>query len=382
MSSVFDNIPDIDFIEGISLEGTKNDMLQDYIDEYKSITGKEILLASAAPERLILNACALRVYQAFRYIDKMGKMNLTKYSEDGFLDNLGVLKNAERAKAKAATTVIRFNLSEPRITTTPIPLGTRVTGSMNLYFATTEYKEIPIGSLYVDVNAECLTVGKLGNDYKAGQIDSLVDISSCPYVKNAVNISTSVGGRDLEDNESFRESIYMAPAAYSVAGPSDAYKVRVKQCIDNIGDVRVESPEKGVVDIRFLMSDGSIPSAELIETVSQSISDKGVRPLTDKVQVSAPDIVNYNINLTYYINKSDANIAVDIQEAVSNAVNAYIRWQKSIGKDINPDKLNMLIMNAGAKRVVISAPIYTALDKGAVAVIGTNTVIYGGLEDD
>ena len=61
--------------------------------------------------------------------------------------------------------------------------------------------------------------------------------------------------------------------------------------------------------------------------------------------------------MTYYINRSDMAQAATIQNEVTEAVNAYVLWQRSdIGKDINPSELEHRIRAAGAKRAVIRSP--------------------------
>ena len=68
---------------------------------------------------------------------------------------------------------------------------------------------------------------------------------------------------------------------------------------------------------------------------------------------------------------------------MNDAVADYILWQKSkIGRDINPDELIQRIKAAGAKRVVIASPGYTVINNESVAVCQSQTITYGGLEDD
>ena len=105
--------------------------------------------------------------------------------------------------------------------------------------------------------------------------------------------------------------------------------------------------------------------------------------MTDKVTVKAPETVTYDINMKYFINTSDLQKAQTIQASVTAAVNEYIIWQRSkIGRDINPNKLVQLAVDAGAKRVEITSPVFQTIDKAAVPKLTTQTVTYGGIEDD
>jgi phage-related baseplate assembly protein len=142
-------------------------------------------------------------------------------------------------------------------------------------------------------------------------------------------------------------------------------------------------PSAGNVDVRFITTGGERPDEALAGEVLEYLSAADRRPLTDHVTVQAPEVVNYNINLTYYIRTVDKLAATSIQAAVELAIEEYILWQKSkIGRDINPDELVARIKAAGAKRVAITAPTFTTLTPIQLAVLGTKTVTYGGLEDE
>ena len=72
-----------------------------------------------------------------------------------------------------------------------------------------------------------------------------------------------------------------------------------------------------------------------------------------------------------------------IQAEVAKAVDNYKTWQRAIGRDINPSQLVRMVMDAGAKRVTVTAPEYTAVDATKVSALQGDAVInYGGLEDD
>ena len=93
--------------------------------------------------------------------------------------------------------------------------------------------------------------------------------------------------------------------------------------------------------------------------------------------------VDYDLELTYYINNSDSTSASTIQSKVNAAVEEYIVWQRSkIGRDINPSELIQRIVSAGAKRVEVVKPVFQKIAKDAVAKLGTKKVTYGGVEDD
>ena len=229
--------------------------------------------------------------------------------------------------------------------------------------------------------AKCTEAGVIGNDFAAGELTTLVD--PIGFISKVENTEKSTGGTEIESDQSMAERIYLAPSSYSTAGPDDAYEYWVKESNPAIGDVKISSPTPGVVDIRFLMADGSIPDDTMIEVVKSAVNQRGKRPLTDFVQVQAPEIEEYNIDVTYYINSSDNKIVTVIQEQVDAAISEYQLWQTAkVGRDINPDELIARINHAGAKRAVVRAPSFHVIGETAKAQCTGINVVYGGLEDD
>lgn len=374
-------LPDITFIDGLSLQDVQGMLMESFAEKYKEATGKQVELSKADPNRIILLACAQILYQGFQHIDKGGKMNFLKYAYGGYLDNMAALKKISRLPARCARVPVKFLLSCPRESATGIPAGTRVTAAYEAYFATVEYMEIPAGGTEATVMAECTEAGTAGNGYAAGELNILVD--PVGFVASVKNTATSSGGTDAESDQNLAERVFLAPSSFSTAGPDDAYEYWVKACSPGIGDVRITSPEPGVVDIRFLMADGEIPDDAAVSAVQDYVSQRGKRPLTDYVQVLKPEAEEYGIDMTYYINASDAASAASLQKRIEESIAGYRFWQASrVGRDINPDELTARAVGAGAKRVEVREPAFRVVGETAKAVCTGTRVVYGGLEDD
>ena len=380
MQSVF-NLPDVSFTDNDTLDAMQARLIANYEARYKELTGKEISLAPADPMRVLIYALALDLYQIEQYVERAGKQDLLKYSYGDFLDHLAAGRGVTRQQPAAATATIRFTLSEEKAYAVGIPAGTRVTNGEGVYFQTLEYGEVPTGELTVEIVAECTEEGVAGNDLVPGQLNVLVD--PVAYVESVTNTDTSSGGTNLETDESLAERVFLAPSGYSVAGPDDAYVYWAKTYNTDIGSVKPTSPNPCEVVIYILMADGTIPSQGVVGGLQAFLQDENIRPLTDQVTVATPTVKNFAVNLTYYINRSDSSRATTIQQDVENAVTDYITWQSAeIGKDINPSELIKRVVAAGAKRVVVTNPVFTTVAETEVAQISTKTVNYGGLEDD
>lgn len=381
LDSYLDSVPEISFIDGISIDSVKQEMVQDFKSKYKELTGVEIALSEADPNRLILYACALQIYQSFQYIDRAGKQDMLKYAYGGFLDNLAAIKGVTRNQASYAITTVRFYLSSTMDSVVSIPESTKVTNQTGVYFETMDYAEVPKGELYVDVDARCADIGAIGNNIKEGDLTVLVDL--LPYVDHVINITDATGGADVESDESLAERTYIAPSSYSTAGPNDAYKYWCKTFSSEISDINVTSLEPGYVDIVFLVGeDKQNPTETMVEGLKDYLMKSEVRPLTDNVRAYAPEEIEYDIELTYYIPTSKMKSAVKIQSSVNEAIQSYINWQRTIGRDINPDELITRIKQAGAKRVAIVSPTFNVVTDVQVPKNCSCHVTYGGLEDD
>lgn len=380
MIAELDNLPEISFIDDITLDDIQSQMQLDYEERYETLTGKPCKLRRADPAALLLYACSIQIFQALLYVDRAGKQDLLKYSYGGYMDNLAAIRGITRLEAQPSVTTVRFTLSATMEETKTIPAGTRVTNG-EMYFETDEYGEIAVGDTCTDIPCTCQTDGAAGNGIAIGEINILVD--SLPYIDTVENLEVTTGGADIEDDEALAERIYIAPSSYSVAGPDDAYEYYTKAFNQSITSVKVLSPAPTEVEIRFLVADGEIPTQTMIDNLKDFLQDENIRPLTDKVNVLAPEQQSFDIELAYYINKSDMAKSESIQNAVETAISEYIQWQTyTIGRDINPSELIKRIIAAGAKRCDVTSPAFTPVAGNTVARMRAKTVTYGGLEDD
>lgn len=373
MTSKLKSLPEIVFVDA-----TASEIESSILNEYEGVTGRT--LAKGDPVRLFLLTIAAEIILLKNNINETGKQNLLRYANGNNLDHLGALVGVERIPATAAVTTMQVTLSAELGNSTVIPAGTRFTAGDNVFFALDAPMIIKAGQTSGTGSATCLEVGPKGNSYIAGQLKTLVD--PVPYVASVANITTSEGGTDTQTDDSYREDIHGAPERFSTAGPDGAYIYHAKRASAKIADVTVWSPSAGTVEVRPLLTGGELPGEELLNQVKATLDDKRVRPLTDKVTVLAPEVVNYTIDVSYYIDRDNETQAGAIQSAVNKAVSDFALWQKSkLGRDVNPSELIARIMAAGAKRVAVTAPVYAKLTQTQVGVCTSTKVELGGIED-
>ena len=377
------NCPELNFIENMTLRETEEQLRALYTRYYREITGKEPELGAADPLNLLIKAFAAMEYQTMQYADTKGRMELLKTSTGEALDALGALVGVSRKEPTRATATERFTLSEARGTVTAIPAGTRVKTEDGTYFNTLDYAEIAAGDLYADVVVQAEEAGAGSAGLLAGAIKILVD--PIPYIAGVSNTTESTGGLDTEDDDSLTRRIYLSPSVYSCAGPRDAYEYYAREWRGDVADVRTDSPQPNQVDIYFVIQDEEglrLPNPTELAEMKAYMSGESMRPLCDQVNCKAPEEVEYAISLTYWIGSSDQKSVSEIQSRVSAAVEEFQTWQRKLGRDINPTELIARVREAGAKRVKLTAPADTVVEKNELPKCTGATADYGGLEDD
>lgn len=353
----------------------------DIITRYESISGR--VLADGDPVRLFLLSIADIVIQLRKAINTAGQQNLLSYAKGEYMDALGQYLSVYRLKESSAVTTLEFRMSQALANTYTIPKGTAVTNGI-VTFTTDNELQIQSGSTYGVVSATCTESGAKGNGYLAGQVATIVN--PMPFVDSASNVDITAGGADAEGDEELAERIRLAPNAFSVAGPEKAYMFHAFSVSSAIIDVSVMSPTPGYVNVYPLIEGGTLPTFEILKSVEDKLMDEEIRPLTDFVNVLAPEAENYQIVIDYWISEDDSANSELIQKAVKNAVEEYRQWQQSkIGRDITPEKLLAKVMNAGASRVDSETQlpqVYKALGDDTVAQCTSVTVTYQGVNSD
>ena len=376
--------PDVEFVE-TDTETIISNMIALYEELVKASGREDYKVRPGSPERIFISWMAAVVVQQRVLINDTAKMNVPRYAakseNEDYLDSLAeIFKDTQRLPASPASAIFRFYISEAQPQATIIPAGTRISFDGVIIFATSEVLEIPAGSTYGDVEGVCTQPGTVGNGLVAGQVKEVVDLFD--HYQKAENITTTSGGAEKEDNASYYERMRDSMESFSTAGPINGYIYWTKTVSAAVADVAVTSPDACIVDVRVLLQDGQEATEAVLQEIEDALNASDIRPLTDVVTVSTPDTVDFSVDVTFYIGQPNANSAAAIEAAVRQAVEDYISWQTSKrGRDINPSYLTQMMMEAGAKRVVVRQPTFTTVADIAVGKLTAKTVLNGGIED-
>ncbi|MFY0521030.1 baseplate assembly protein [Lysinibacillus sp. UGB7] len=367
------NLPDLYFLEKAP-EQIESEMLF-HVREKTGLT-----LQRADPRLKFIQALAAFASIERNKLEHGLRQNRLSYAEDDILDHMGSEFSTERLPAKYASTTMAFVLEEDRVDALTIPEGTRYLVG-EIYFVTTETHVIPPGTHLYAVEATCMQPGEIGNDFLVGEISTLVE--PLPYVKSIQNTTITSGGADEESDDAYAERIRLAPESFSVAGPEGAYIYWAKAASQDIVDVKVDSPVPGEVHLFILMANGRLPSNEELEIVEKILMNKSVRPLTDKVRTDAPSVINYTVEVEYWIGNKSATVSPIIEKQVNQAFQDYLVWQRSkMGRDVDFSELIARLKKEGASRVSVSSPMFIEIANVEVAIETSAEIIFKGLTND
>ena len=376
--------PDIEFIE-TDTETIISSLIALYEELQKAAGRDNYQVRPASPERVFISWLAAVIVQQRVLINETAKMNVPRYAakseNEDYLDSLAeIFKDTQRLPASPASATFRFYISEPQQQSTIIPAGTRISFDGVIMFATSEALEIKAGETSGEVEAVCTQPGTVGNGLVAGQVKEMVDLFD--HYQKAENITTTSGGAEKEDNESYYERMRESMESFSTAGPVGGYIYWTKTVSPAVLDVAVTCPEAWDVDVRVILRGGQEATPAVLKEIEEALNAADVRPLTDIVTVNAPETVDFSVDATFWIAQPNKESAAAIEKAVRAAVDEYIEWQTTkMGRDINPSQLTRMMMEAGAKRVEVRQPVFAAVPEIAVGKLQSKNILNGGLED-
>lgn len=367
------NAPEVNFLEVDSLT-IQNRIIQ----AVEEALGRE--LGAGDPVRMLTLTFANEIINLSNAINISAQQQTLPYAQGTYLDYFGVPLNCPRLEASSAVCTVEIKLSTTFETARIVPLGTEVTDGVNIFAAQEEVVFAP-GETTKEVYAQATTPGASGNGIPAGQLN--IQVEPLPYVASMVNITRTSGGAEAEDDETYAERLHLITDSITTAGPRVSYIFHARSVTAAIGDVEVFTPSPGVVQVYVLMRDGELPTETILEMVEDHLSAEDIRPLGDKVEVLGPTIRPYNVKGGYYVDRSKVGQGQGIQDACSLALQEYLLWQKSkIGRDLTPDKLISLLVEAGAKRVILEEPQFTVLEPRELAQEAEVELNFLGFEEE
>lgn len=332
-------------------------------------------------------------------INDTANQNFLENARNDKLDAIAVdYHDTKRLKPTTSLCLGKAILSEIQKEDVSIPTGTKVTSDGIRMFETQKDYIIPAGEKEIDILLYAVSTGEKYNGITEGKINHIVD--PVAYVSQIYNTEISKQGSDIEDDKSYRKRAQLEMESKSCAGPEGAYEYYAYSADNSITGVKVTSPEPGKVKIYVVVDNGEIPSQDILDKVYDECSPRDRRPLTDNLEVGVPETVEYDIELTYYLDKNFQTREGIWRKAIEGkeldysdgAIRNFINWQQEeIGRSINVEELKYQILNAasyesdgrtlsGVRKLIITKPGYDSIQENQIAKVKNISVIYGGVE--
>jgi phage-related baseplate assembly protein len=169
------------------------------------------------------------------------------------------------------------------------------------------------------------------------------------------NLVANLGVTRLEGegDTALRARSVLAPEGWSVAGPKGAYLFHGLSAHPDVADVEVTSPEPAQVLVRVLAKVGD-PTPALLSAVMLALNDSSIRPIGDRVTVSAATRVVYNVTAQLVLG-AGADAGLVRAQAEAN-VRAYANARRKIGRKASRAGIIGALMSAGCEDVVLNSP--------------------------
>ncbi|THK38652.1 baseplate assembly protein [Ensifer sp. MPMI2T] len=159
----------------------------------------------------------------------------------------------------------------------------------------------------------------------------------------------------MESDERLRRRVLLAIEAYSTAGPADSYVYHALTADPTLRDASAISPAPGAVTVTIMASQAQpVPTQNQLNKVALALSADDVRPLTDMVSVSAPQVVEVDIvaSLTIYPGPDGAIVA----QQARDRLNAWLVENAYLGRDLRRSAIFSRLHTEGVLSVDLQSP--------------------------
>jgi len=269
-------------------------LLTENIEALKKYLGEDYEPLESDPFMKKLRVLTLR--QLHNVVDKNEtiKQLLVTTATGANLDNLGAGVGVFRDGGEYPIAPFEFSLSATLDSNTTVPKGTLLNDDSDSYRAELlEDVIIKAGELKA-VGKAALHLFVKNSDIKTENI-----VTDMPFVVEAKQLESFANGDEAESDDRYRVRIISSFSRFSTAGSREAYEFYTYSADSRIDDVLVVSPEPLVVEVWIHSFDGV--DDVMIDRVRNSLNDRYVRPLSDKVEVKKAKELSLSISATVVV---------------------------------------------------------------------------------
>ena len=345
---------------------TIEEIYQSLLTAYAQRTGTALAEDCDLAVRFYAAAAQLQALdiQAWWVLDQ----SFPQTAQGTYLDGHALMRGLSRRAAAKAVGTLRFSINSPATVELTIAAGTACMTAGEVRFQTTADAVLAAGELSVDVPAEALESGAVGNVPPG----SVTILTACPVgITGCTNPAAFAGGSDPEDDESLRarvlESYLRLPN-----GANAAWYEQTAMSHQGVAAAQAVGRARGIgtVDV-YIATEAGLPDAELLEEVQADLQEK--REIAVDVEVLAPEAES--VNVTVQVAPADG-VSFETVKALVEQTVAVLFTGELLGKPLLLAELGSRIYAVeGVENYRITAPTAdVAGGEGVLPLLGTLTV--------
>ncbi|MGY6705925.1 baseplate assembly protein [Roseinatronobacter sp.] len=210
------------------------------------------------------------------------------------------------------------------------------------------YREILIRARINDAARALLLARAVGSDLDNKAADFGVK-------RLVITPATEAEPAVMEADDRLRRRVLLAIEAYSVAGPAGAYIYHAMTAAPELRDASAIQGSPGHVVVTLMASfDEPEPTTEQRQRVMLALSEKTVRPLTDVVSVSPPEVIEIDINAELMIYPGpDGSVVADRARA---QLEQWLGEVGYLGRDLRRSAIFSRLHVDGVQSVALTSP--------------------------
>ena len=285
-----------------------------------------------------------------------------------YLDGHALIRGITRRAATKAAGTLRFSVASPSAVELTIAAGTACMTEGEVRFQTTADGVLPAGELSVDVPAEAVESGAVGNVPPG----SVTILTACPVgITGCTNPAAFSGGSDQEDDESLRQRVLESYLRLP-NGANAAWYEQTAMSHEGVAAAQAVGRARGVgtVDV-YIAAEAGLPGAALLEEVQADLQEK--REIAVDVDVLSPEAesVNVTVQVAAAENSTFETVKSQVEQAVTNLFTGRL-----LGKPLLLAQLGSVIYAVeGVENYHLTAPAADiAGGEGVLPMLGTLTV--------
>jgi len=158
-----------------------------------------------------------------------------------------------------------------------------------------------------------------------------------------------------EADSAYAQRIYMAPNAFSSAGPTGAYEYWANTIVPGLLDVSAVMVAPGKVQVTLLAPGPTyLPTAQQIQTLAAFFMNADAKPLTDYVVVAAPTLTPVTIagTLTLYPGPDQTVVLASATSALATMLAA----NQKLGYTLARSAIMSALQQPGVESVALASP--------------------------